>query len=54
MSSAELERLYPDLTRIDPSAQVGERICGSCRAPFAAELGVCPSCGAPVDPGGVG
>jgi uncharacterized membrane protein len=45
MSSYELEKLYPELQRI--SEGVGARQCPYCRGPFPAELGKCPSCGAP-------
>lgn len=47
MSSAELEALYPELLPLDASAALGRRVCGSCRAVYAAELGRCPACGAP-------
>lgn len=45
MSSAELETLYPELTRLDDG--VGRMVCASCKAVGAKELGECPSCGAP-------
>lgn len=47
MSSAELETLYPELTRL-PGAIVGERHCAACGARHAAELARCPACGAPA------
>ncbi len=46
MSSAELEVLYPELLRLDDSAALGRRVCGSCHAVYAGELGRCPACGA--------
>ena len=49
MSSAELETLYPDLLPLDAGdATIGRVQCGFCRALYPAELGRCPSCGAPV------
>jgi len=45
MSSAELEVLYPELARLDEGAALGRRVCGSCRAVYAGELGRCPACG---------
>ncbi len=47
MSSAELEILYPELTRL-PGAIVGERRCAACGARHAAELARCPGCGSPT------
>lgn len=47
MSSAELAVLYPELLPLDASPALGRRVCGSCRAVYAAELGRCPACGAP-------
>jgi len=44
MSSLELELFYPDLQRMGDG--VGRRQCAYCRAPFPAELGRCPACGA--------
>lgn len=50
MSSLELEALYPELIGLDgEGAQLGRRECGFCGAAFAAELGVCPACGAPEE-----
>lgn len=46
MSSAELEVLYPELLRLDDGAALGRRVCGSCHAVYAGELGRCPACGA--------
>lgn len=48
MSSAELEMFYPELQRLDDAGQIGRIACAYCRAPFPAELGRCPGCGAPV------
>jgi hypothetical protein len=45
MSSAELEVLYPELVRLDEGAALGRRVCGSCHAVYAGELGRCPACG---------
>lgn len=45
MSSAELEVLYPELARLDEGAALGRRVCGSCHAVYAGELGRCPACG---------
>ena len=47
MSSAELEVLYPELARLDDDRAIGRIACGYCCAPYPAELGQCPSCGAP-------
>jgi len=47
MSSAELEVVYPELRRLDAQAAYGRVTCGHCSAIYAAELGQCPSCGAP-------
>lgn len=45
MSTAELEALYPDVTRI---GGIGGRVfCGYCAGPHAMELPRCPHCGAP-------
>jgi len=50
MSTAELEVLYPELTRLADSAESrGRTFCESCGGPFAAELEACPHCGAPVE-----
>ncbi|MBX3248668.1 MAG: DUF1517 domain-containing protein [Myxococcales bacterium] len=46
MSSAELEVLYPELGRLDSSADLGRVVCHACDAVYAAELGRCPGCGA--------
>lgn len=46
MSSAELEVLYPELLRLDAAEALGRRVCGSCHAVYAGELGRCPACGA--------
>ncbi|MEZ4393888.1 MAG: DUF1517 domain-containing protein [Polyangiales bacterium] len=46
MSSAELATLYPELLQLDPRAAFGRRVCGHCRAVYAAEIGRCPGCGA--------
>ncbi|MFK7991230.1 MAG: DUF1517 domain-containing protein [Sandaracinaceae bacterium] len=48
MSSAELEMLYPELSRLDGAKDIGRVRCGYCAAPYPAELGDCPSCGAPA------
>jgi len=45
MSSAEMEVLYPELVRLDEGAALGRRVCGSCHAVYAGELGRCPACG---------
>jgi len=47
MSSAELETLYPELTRL-AGASAGAVHCGYCGARFARELGRCPTCTAPA------
>lgn len=47
MSSLELEALYPELQRLDADAALGRVACGYCSAPYPAELGRCPACGAP-------
>ncbi|MCS6798552.1 MAG: DUF1517 domain-containing protein [Myxococcota bacterium] len=53
MSSAELEALYPELARLRGVQQVVGRVfCRYCSGPFAAELGRCPHCGAPLAQGG--
>ncbi|MBX3246911.1 MAG: DUF1517 domain-containing protein [Myxococcales bacterium] len=49
MSSAELEALYPELTRLGVGP-LGRVSCGACGVVFAAELGQCPACGAGVMP----
>lgn len=46
MSSAELAVLYPELLPLGGAGALGRRACGHCRAVYAAELGVCPACGA--------
>lgn len=51
LSSAELEALYPELEPLAGGAPVGRVTCGHCAAVFAAELGRCPRCGAPVAAG---
>lgn len=48
MSSLELEQLYPELQRLDDGLAFGRVACGYCRAPYPAELGTCPACGAPA------
>jgi uncharacterized membrane protein len=48
MSSAELERLYPDVHKIRGSAMAGRIHCTYCGGPFPAELASCPHCGARV------
>ena len=48
MSSREVEQFYPELRRLDAGGALGGRSCGYCRAVFAAELGECPACGAPI------
>jgi hypothetical protein len=45
LSSYELERLYPEMTRLDEG--VGSIECAHCGAPYPRELGACPKCGAP-------
>lgn len=47
MSSAELEMLYPELVRLDGDPTLGRVSCGYCRAVYPAEIGRCPTCGAP-------
>ncbi len=47
MSSYELERVYPELLRLDDDAALGGVQCRYCMAPYPAELGRCPACGAP-------
>lgn len=47
MSSHELERVYPELLRLDDDAGLGSVQCRYCMAPHPAELGRCPACGAP-------
>ncbi|MFK7989030.1 MAG: DUF1517 domain-containing protein [Sandaracinaceae bacterium] len=47
MSSSELEQHYPELQRLDDGLAFGRVACGYCRAPYPAELGRCPACGAP-------
>jgi uncharacterized membrane protein len=48
MSSAELERLYPDVQKIRGSSMAGRIHCAYCGGPFPAELESCPHCGARV------
>lgn len=48
MSSAELERLYPDVQKIRGSSLAGRIHCTYCGGPFPAELLSCPHCGARV------
>lgn len=48
MSSAELELFYPELVKLESPIRVGTVACAHCRARFAAELGKCPECGAPL------
>jgi uncharacterized membrane protein len=48
MSSAELERLYPDVQKIRGSSMAGRIHCAYCGGPFPAELSSCPHCGARV------
>jgi uncharacterized membrane protein len=47
MSSLELEASYPELQALDGVPKLGRVVCDYCRAPFPAELGRCPGCGAP-------
>ena len=47
MSTAELERVYGELEPLPAGASLGRHRCAHCRAPYAAELGACPACGAP-------
>ncbi|MDQ3037692.1 MAG: DUF1517 domain-containing protein [Myxococcota bacterium] len=49
MSTAELEAVYPELTRL--VAAVGRVFCTYCAGPHAAELTKCPHCGAPTTRG---
>lgn len=44
LSSAELERLYPELVRVGTTPP-GRVVCRHCRCVSAQELGECPSCG---------
>jgi uncharacterized membrane protein len=53
MSSAELEVCYPELAKIDAGAALGRARCGACGTVFARELGRCPHCGSPAQPGAV-
>ncbi|MCB9597098.1 MAG: DUF1517 domain-containing protein [Sandaracinaceae bacterium] len=53
MSSYELERLYPELRRLDDDPELGGVACAHCGAPFPAEIGACPACGAPRPDSGV-
>ena len=48
MSSAEMAVKFPTLKPIAPDARVGRRACAHCKSVYAAELGVCPNCGAPA------
>lgn len=48
MSSAEMAVVFPSFKPLAPDAVVGRRACAHCKAVFAAELGTCPSCGAPA------
>jgi uncharacterized membrane protein len=48
LSSAELERLYPDVHKIRGSSLAGRVHCAYCGGPFPAELLSCPHCGARV------
>lgn len=48
LSSAELERLYPDVQKIRGSSLAGRIHCAYCGGPFPAELLSCPHCGARV------
>ncbi len=45
MSSAELEVLYPELSRVRGSTLVGRVYCDYCGGPYPAELQACPHCG---------
>jgi uncharacterized membrane protein len=47
MSTAELEALYPELRKISENTLAGRVFCTYCGGPYAAELRVCPHCGAP-------
>lgn len=47
MSSDELEKHYPSLTRL-PGAVGGRVFCSYCGGPHTAELAQCPHCGAPT------
>jgi uncharacterized membrane protein len=48
MSSAELERLYPEMRKIDGVDRMGRHVCQFCAFPYALELAQCPNCGAPA------
>ena len=48
MSSAEMAVVFPTFRPLAPDAQVGRRACAHCKSVYAAELGRCPSCGAPA------
>lgn len=50
MSTAELEELYPELSKLDERSVAGRVFCDHCTAPFAAEIRTCPHCGAPRAP----
>jgi uncharacterized membrane protein len=48
MSTAELEALYPELSKLASATQATGRVfCKYCSGPFAGELPACPHCGAP-------
>ncbi len=49
MSSAEMAQVFKELRPIDPDARVPRRACAYCKSVFAAELNVCPNCGAPAN-----
>jgi len=49
LSSLELRAIYPDLLPLAGADALGQRSCSYCSAVYAAELGGCPSCGAPVE-----
>ena len=46
LSAAEVDRIYPELLRLDSDGATQRRACPTCRAVVSARLHVCPACGA--------